>query len=322
MHQFSCCSPDASGAGKNPRALPGFKLFNVCLLGAKVETLPSIHAICPTECLWNKRMQKEPANTSKYWKKTCNPVGWPTTMKREREREKESSEKVYDGQTGGTWCLNQRHAIIFDSSACIQHVCSVCLFVAFPVCVGLAEHVNMNRLSTCAVRGEFFTAECPFKSKLRLSSARKGHSDLYTLYRNPGKGAIVAQACAGGQPQKQGAKPACTSETEKKRRDTPRPCVSLCVWGSQRLIWTNDKHISVIGRRDNICLQKIIMIITKCSKYLQYDYDTVEKNDVFWTATCATISLKRRSAPEIAAEICPSASAHCILQWSWQGQLN
>ena len=157
-------------------------------------------------------------------------------MKREREREKESSEKVYDGQTGGTWCLNQRHAIIFDSSACIQHVCSVCLFVAFPVCVGLAEHVNMNRLSTCAVRGEFFTAECPFKSKLRLSSARKGHSDLYTLYRNPGKGAIVAQACAGGQPQKQGAKPACTSETEKKRRDTPRPCVSLCVWGSQRLI--------------------------------------------------------------------------------------
>ena len=241
---------------------------------------------------------------------------------KEREREKESSEKVYDGQTGGTWCLNQRHAIIFDSSACIQHVCSVCLFVAFPVCVGLAEHVNMNRLSTCAVRGEFFTAECPFKSKLRLSSARKGHSDLYTLYRNPGKGAIVAQACAGGQPQKQGAKPACTSETEKKRRDTPRPCVSLCVWGSQRLIWTNDKHISVIGRRDNICLQKIIMIITKCSKYLQYDYDTVEKNDVFWTATCATISLKRRSAPEIAAEICPSASAHCILQWSWQGQLN
>ena len=41
---------------------------NVCLLGAKVETLPSIHvhAICPTECLWNKRMQKEPANTSEY----------------------------------------------------------------------------------------------------------------------------------------------------------------------------------------------------------------------------------------------------------------
>lgn len=33
------------------------------------------------------------------------------------------------------------------------------------------------------------------------------------------------------------------------------------VRGKQKLIWTNDKHISVIGRPDNICLQKIIEII-------------------------------------------------------------
>ena len=170
--------------------------------------------------------------------------------KREREREKESLEKVYDGQTGGTWCLNQRHAIIFDSSACIQHVCSVCLFVVFPVCVGLAEHVNMNRLSTCAV----------------LSSRQNVPSNQSSALVRPGKGTVISIHCTGirarGQSwhrHVQGVNPKNKVQNlpalvkRRKNAEIRQGHVCLCA-----CVGVKDcKHISVIGRRDNICLQKI-----------------------------------------------------------------